>query len=100
MTYQEQRYTLNGDVDEEKTKSAYIVGDVEHRSLDMTWLNLLVLTGAGLRYQALVRNSSFPLGQEPTLARSCWHEKRRGETDEYGEKAFEEEDVAPGVDDH
>ena len=100
MTYQEQRYTLNSDVDEEKTKSAYIVGDVEHRSLDMTWLDLLVFSGAGLRYQALMRNSSFPLVQEPTLARSCWHEERRGETDEHGEKAFKEEDVAPGVNDH
>ena len=62
--------------------------------------DLLVLTSASLRDQTLVSDSSLALVQEVAISWACWHYERRSEADKQGEKAFEEEDVAPLVDPH
>jgi len=99
-TYQEKRNTLDSDVDEEKSESADVVGDVEHRSLHMTRSDLLLLSSASLRDQTFVRDPSFAFVQEVALAWACRHCKRCSEANKKSEEAFKEEDVAPRVNNH
>ena len=99
-TDHEHRDTLDGDVDTEEPKSADVVGDVEHRALHVARSDLLMLTGASLRDQTLVSNPSLSFVQEIAIPWACWHHEGRGQTDEDGEEAFEEKDVAPLVNSH
>lgn len=99
-TYQEKRNTLDSDVDEKKSESADVVGDVEHRSLHMTRLDFLILSSASLRNQTFMRDPSFAFVQEVALAWACRHRKRCSDANKKSEEAFKEEDVAPRVNNH
>lgn len=99
-TYQEQRETLNSDVDEEEAESAEVVVDVEHGALDVVDFSLLIFGTATLYDESLCSNHALSLVQEPTFFRRARHQEWRTETNEDGKEALEEEDVAPGVDPH
>lgn len=91
---------MNSDVDEEEAECTDVVVDVEYRPSNVVGLNTLVLLGAVLHPQPLECDLTLTLVEEPTFCWSCWHEERRAKAGQNGDQALEEEDVAPGVDDH
>jgi hypothetical protein len=99
-TYHEKRNTLDSNVDEEESKSTNVVGDVEHSPLHVARPDFLVFTSASLRDQAFVRNPPFAFSQEPALSWTRRHQEGCAKANEQSEQAFEEEDVAPRVDNH
>lgn len=99
-TYHEQRDTLDSNVDEEESKGAKVVCNVQHGPLYVVRLRLLVLVGTVLEDEAPRSNHAFALVQKPAFFRAAGHHKGCGKADDNGDEALEEENVSPCVDDH
>ena len=91
---------MDGDVDEEEAKGAEVVGYVEDSALDMMDFDLFIFVCSSSQHKAPHGNHALSLVEEPAFGGASGHQKRGSKTDEDGEKALEEEDVAPGMDDH
>lgn len=60
--------------------------------------NLLVLIASVLYDQSLRCDSTLTLVQKPTFVRALWHKVGRAESDQNCDEAFEEEYIAPFMD--
>lgn len=59
-----------------------------------------MLACAGLGYQTLVSDSALALVQEIAVTRGCGHNEGRRQANKHREQTLEEEDIAPGVNNH
>lgn len=100
QAYHEQRDTLNRDVDEKEAEGTEVVVDVQERPLDVVWSHRLVLVRAPFQPQSVAGNHTLALVQKITALRGARHQEWSDEADQDCEKPFEEEDVAPSVNDH
>lgn len=98
--WQEKRERLDGDIDREESKCAESVADIEDCALDVVQLDLLMDVRLVLSVETLGRNLLLARCEELALVRVCLHEERGDERDDDREKAFEEKDMAPGVQPH
>lgn len=97
---QEHRKTLDGDINEEKAKGAGVVVDAKDGPLDVRPGDLLIGLCSVLANEALVCDHFLPFRQEFARPGRAGQPDGGYETDEHGHEAFEEENVAPGVDPH
>ena len=91
---------MDGDVDTEESKGADVVGDVEDGPLDVVGLGLLALKRASFRNEAFHGDPAFAFVQKGALSRAPRHEEGSGKSNKAGKEAFEEEDIAPFLNDH
>jgi hypothetical protein len=98
--YHEERDTLHCDVDEEESKCAEVVIDVEDGTSDVMWPDLFVLIGATLRLEAKTGNAAFSLIEKPAFFRAARHQEWGAQAHKNGEQPFEEKNVAPGMNHH
>lgn len=97
---QEEREGLHGDIDGEEAESADGVVDVEDGALDVLQLDLFVHVRTVLAEETLCGDLLFAGREELALVRVCLHEDWSDQSNDDCEQAFEEEDVAPGVQFH
>jgi hypothetical protein len=100
LAHHEKRDSLDSDVDEEKTQSAEVVSDVQHRPLHVVRLDFLVLLSSTLQDESLSRYHALAFVEEPAVLGVRRHQEWRAETNENREKTLKEENVAPRFDDH
>jgi hypothetical protein len=99
-SYQEERNSLNGDVDHEKSEGSDVVVDVQEGSSNVVGFNLLVLVATVLQDQSLYCDSALALIQEPAFLRAPWHEVWCAQTDDNRNQTLEEKYVSPRVNKH